>query len=360
MIRSTPQLDVESAASATRPEFPTTTQNYATYFDSNYLTRGLALYHSLCQHAKPFTLWVLCLDDLAAQNLGRLQLPEIRCVTLSELEQADPELPAVKASRQLTEYYWTCGPAWLLYLLNRPERIEQITYLDADLYFFSSPTPLFQELGSNSILIIEHRTGPRDKSDTRPRHRFNVGLVIFRRSAEGLACLRRWREQCLEWCFDRNEKDRFGDQAYLTEWPERYSGVTVVQHLGAGVAPWNMRNHPIRYRQRQVHVGDSPVIFYHFSGLRRLNRHLFELHVWRFHLHWMDFALRRQIYAPYLRALALAENLLAQVGYQHHERGYERRSASWRNSRKKLIADSGAAPWIKYQRFMIRIGRWVF
>ena len=36
---------------------------YCTYFDHNYLSRGLALYHSLQRHAPGARLWVLCLSE---------------------------------------------------------------------------------------------------------------------------------------------------------------------------------------------------------------------------------------------------------------------------------------------------------
>ena len=50
---------------------------FCSYFDSNYLSKGLALYRSLVRHAVPFRLWVLCFDDLAYETLRRLALAEV-------------------------------------------------------------------------------------------------------------------------------------------------------------------------------------------------------------------------------------------------------------------------------------------
>jgi hypothetical protein len=215
--------------------------DYATYFDRHFLTRGLALYASLVRHSPPFRLWVLCLDEVTAEVLRALALPNVELVALAELEQADPDLLTVKAERAEIEYFWTCGPAYLLHLLARQPEIELLTYLEADLYFFADPSPLFAELGEGTMLALPMRYSPRGAL-LGSGSRFNVGFNAFRRSDEALACLRRWREQCLEWCHDRYERGLYGDQVYLNEWPERYPGLVASANVGAGLAPWNLAN----------------------------------------------------------------------------------------------------------------------
>ena len=48
---------------------------YCTYFDHRYLSRGLALYHSLQRHAPGTRLWVLCLSEDCHRILTTLDLP---------------------------------------------------------------------------------------------------------------------------------------------------------------------------------------------------------------------------------------------------------------------------------------------
>ena len=131
--------------------------HFCTYFDSNYLVRGLALYRSLTRYATPFRLYVLCMDEIAFDSLMRLNLPEVRPIHLADFERGDALLAEAKLSRSVIEYYFTCTPSLLLYLLKRFREIDLITYLDADLYFFGDPAPIYGELGANSILIIGHR-----------------------------------------------------------------------------------------------------------------------------------------------------------------------------------------------------------
>ncbi len=242
---------------------------FCTYFDRNYLTRGLALYNSLRQHCKrPFVLWILCFDGETYDILARLDLPGVRLISQQEFEAGDEELLRAKANRSRIEYYWTCTPSLPLYVLRRNPEVDIITYLDADLYFYSDPQPIFDELGDGSILIHEHRYAPEYAHLADTSGIYNVGWMSFRRNDNGLSCLHWWRERCLEWCYAHVEDGKFGDQKYLDDWPERFPGVVVLQDKGAGLAPWNI----IQYRLEQINsrivIDGQPLIFFHFHGFR--------------------------------------------------------------------------------------------
>src|ERR1700729_1042096 len=85
---------------------------YCTYFDHNYLSRGLALYHSLQRYAPGSRLWVLCLSEACYNTLRTLDLPNLMPRRLAEFEAADPEVAATRPHRSTIEYYFTCSPAW--------------------------------------------------------------------------------------------------------------------------------------------------------------------------------------------------------------------------------------------------------
>jgi hypothetical protein len=78
-------------------------------------------------------------------------------------------------------------------------------------------------------------------------------------SREGGEAVRKWWEdRCIEWCYARFEKEKFGDQKYLDDWPERFTDfVHVLNNKELALAPWNAMRFP---------YGSS--IFYHFHGLR--------------------------------------------------------------------------------------------
>lgn len=274
--------------------------HYCTYFDARFLARGLALHASLCRHARPFVLHVLCLDDAARAALAALKLPDVRPIGLAELEAADPELRAARSNRSLVEYYFTCTPALPLYLLDR-HGPDAITYLDADLYFFAAPDPIFDALGSGSVLIISHRYPPALRHFER-YGRYNVGLLTFRNTPQGRRCLRWWHDRCIAWCYDRVEPHRYADQKYLDDWPTRFAGVVDLAHRGANLAPWNLAASPIAWRDGRVWVDDDPLVFYHFHRLKPLQRHLYDPGLRQYGAPSLP-VVHRHIYGPYLREL---------------------------------------------------------
>ena len=107
------------------------------------------------------------------------------------------------------------------------------------LAFFSDPEPLFQELGDGSISITEHRF-PEFWKHYEVCGIYNAGWACFRRDENGMQCVQWWYEQCLDWCYDRVEDDRYSDQKYLEKWPVLFNGVVVLQNKGANTAPWNV------------------------------------------------------------------------------------------------------------------------
>ena len=249
-------------------------RHFCTYFDSNFLARGLPLYESLLQHAGEFTLHILCFDDIAYRFFEKHRLEHIVPISLNDLERDDPELTACKSSRSKIEYMFTCSPSLPLYVLKASSDIDIVTYLDADLYFFSSPEPIFREFGGRSILIIDHRFSEKN------RHlelygKYNVGLVSFRNDKSGRDCLQWWRERCIEWCFDREEDGRFADQKYLDRWPDVFEGLHVLQHKGANLAPWNIDNFTYRQRGTTLLIDGDELIFYHFHRLNKLYHSLY-------------------------------------------------------------------------------------
>lgn len=249
-------------------------------------------------HCGDFIIWALCMDEQSAQILQKMQRQNIRIVSLPMFEKIFPQLYEVKNERTKIEYYFTSTPFLPSYVFKIDPTVELITYIDADIYFFSNPEPLFEELANNSIGIIEHRF-PDNLKEKYVHGKYNVGWLTFRKDVQGTKSLAWWQTRCLEWCHDYYEDGKFGDQKYLDDWPERFSGVKVLNNKGANLAPWNVANYSYTIHEGKVFVDNDELIFFHFHGVRRLFGRIYDSGLGHYKCK-LNKLLRAHIYLPYV------------------------------------------------------------
>ncbi|MNK20095.1 hypothetical protein D3C87_383280 [compost metagenome] len=253
--------------------------NFCTLFNSLYLSRGLAMYRSLEKQARNFHLYIFAFDDECYDTLIRLQLAKATIISLSDFE--DEQLLAIKPTRTAGEYCWTCTPSIILYSIQK-FGLSNCTYLDADLFFYADPIVIIEEARGASVIITPHRYTPMYE-DSESGGTYCVQFVYFKNSPEGMAVLEWWRAACIEWCYNRREPGRFGDQKYLDVWTTMFTGVHVLEHLGGGVAPWNVQQYDFDRKIGQIWGKELasqqlfPVIFYHFHGLKYTEKNSFTL-----------------------------------------------------------------------------------
>lgn len=281
---------------------------YCTYFDSGYLSRGLALIESLRSHGDESPVWVLALDDSTRTYLDAANIPNVFTLTIADIEAAEPELLPLKSSRSRMEYYFTSTPLLMRWVLDRHDDPGEtiVIYLDSDLYFFDDPGLVLGALGTGSVGIIEHRYPARLEKRLAKYGRFNVGWVGIRGDENGRACLDWWATSTLEWCFDIPDGSRYADQGYLDSFPSRFGGVVILRPAGFNLAPWNTGRHLLTLTPtfRVVVDGTSPLVFFHFHGLRRVG----SWYVTSQLIYGARFGrvLRNAVYAPYLERLEAA------------------------------------------------------
>ena len=309
------------------------THNFCTLFDKNYLYRGLALHSSLLEHCPDFFLFILCLDDETQATLSRLNLKNVRLVSSRDIES--PELLAARQNRTRQEYAWTLGSFFTNYVLENNAGLPSITYLDSDIYFYSSPQALFDELGEDSVLIIRHNYEERLRY-LEHSGLYNVALVIFKNDGRGSAVLKKWRDDVLAWCYNRHEDGKFGDQMYLDKWTSDWTGVCVSQHPGADLAPWNLNRYRITAENGKILVDGRPLVFYHTHTLKMIAPDRFELYSSFYRL---PEAAVRLIYDPYTDCLRRAVAVVRAVdpNFQHGYRAPESFRDKLRQRLKRLL-----------------------
>lgn len=236
------------------------------------------MYESLLKTCPNFHLYIFAFDKRSEIILKEMDLRNLTVISLEEFE--DERLVSVKSGRTKGEYCWTCTSSTIYYCITR-FNLDHCTYVDADLYFFSNPNVLVDEMKGASVLITEHRyTKKYDQSADCGI--YCVQFITFRNTPAGMKALTWWRDRCIEWCYDRFEDGKFGDQKYLDDWTTRFEGVHVLQNPGGLLAPWNVQ-------QFDVHSGKTititekttgreyGLVFFHFHTLRFLKDNTVDL-----------------------------------------------------------------------------------
>lgn len=267
------------------------------------------------------------MDDIVYDQIKKMSLKNVELIRLVDFE--DAELLAIKTTRTLTEYCWTLSSSLPLYVLKKAPSIEHIAYLDSDLFFFSSPQPVYDEMGDNSIAIVRHNYSKELSSLEKNSGIYNVSMIIFKNDDRGIACLTWWRERCLEWCYARYEDGKFGDQVYLNDWPEKFPGTHVVKHKGINLAPWNMNKYVLSEKDGKVFVDEDPLIYYHCHSFKMYAKNDFMLYNFSYLMFSQDVLL---IYGPYKDKINDIIDMVVEK-YPEYTYGFDKRP----NIRTRLI-----------------------
>jgi hypothetical protein len=199
--------------------------------------------------------------------------------------------------------------------------VPHCTYIDADLYFYSDPSVLIEELSETgkSVLITEHRFSYLPKLYEEKRGgRFCVQFITFLREEKSLQVLEKWRGQCIDWCYSRYEDGKFGDQKYLEEWPAVYSNIHILEHQGGGIAPWNLTQYAFARDNGSVtginlkNKTEFVVVFYHFQYVKFMENNLCDIG-W----YYISSTVRKVFYEPYIARVIEIEQKISNLNRQY-------------------------------------------
>lgn len=303
--------------------------NFCTLFDSYYLDKGIALYRSLEKVSNDFTLYVFCFDDKSFDILNDLNFEHMIVLHHSCFES--PDLLEKKKERSKAEYCWTCTPVIIDYVLkNYP--VNSCTYLDSDLYFYSNPQILFDEINNAAadVVIVEHRfkDDSYGKKLENRNGKYCVEFNYFSQTDNAKRVLNWWKEQCFEWCYDQPDPERMGDQKYLNHFTSLFQGVHELQHLGGGVAPWNLEQYRLiekngmKIIMRDKNNVDFPLVFYHFQNIRYMPGRKVNIKS-----QTKNKSLKYSIYIPYLIEIeSIRKMLIEECGLSYEDNGIIRSS----------------------------------
>lgn len=284
-------------------------RHFCTLFDRNYIDRGLSLVRSLERRAGDFKLYILCLDGATEEALAAVRLQRTELVGLDSLEAWDRELATARRNRGMVEFYFTCKPVLLSYVLSREPSATRVEYLDSDVFYFASPSVVEASYAASSVALTPHRFDAPNAW----RRRYgecNAGWISVAASSEGRRFVGWWRERCLESCALVEGEEIFGDQKYLDRVPTLFPTAVKVAAPGVNAAPWNIGGVPVALSAEGVRIAGEPLVLFHFHGMRRM---LFNLHESGLHDYGVALtpAIREGIYRPYASELVASRRRLA-------------------------------------------------
>ena len=194
-------------------------ENFITLFNYNYLPQGLTMYKSLKKNFPGAKLWVVCMDSKVKKYLKKEKFIDLNVISLSKVENR--KLLEVKKKRKFVEYCWTLTPFLPSYFFRLKKKFKTVTYLDADIFFYKNPKPIFKEFynSKKSVFLTEH-SFHKNFDFSKITGKFSVQFMIFRNNNESKKILRLWQEKCIDWCHDYPDNNRLGDQKYLDLWPK--------------------------------------------------------------------------------------------------------------------------------------------
>jgi hypothetical protein len=281
------------------------TKHFVTLFDKNFLTHGLALKASLERNLTDSILWVICMDSTTFDVLSSMHIQNLYLIRLEDVET--DRLLKVKSGRSAGEYCWTLTPFSVDFVFEADPQIEEVTYIDADVFILNKKIRLiFDEFAKSnkSALITKHAYSP-EYDQSAIAGVFCVQFMIFKRELSR-HIRQSWQDQCIEWCYGRYENGKFGDQKYLDDWPEKFNGdVHVLKHESLLLGPWNCTRFPY-----------SDGAAWHFHGLRiKKDESTGQLSLVNNGMYKIPEPTLQNVYSPYIEELNIVIKQLAKVGF---------------------------------------------
>lgn len=254
---------------------------YCSILSKGRVYQFLALLSSMQKVSKEdFDLFALCVDNEAYDLLKKLNMKNLHVVHENELGE---DVLALKKARKVHEYCWTLKPIFLEHLMMKHPTANRLTYLDCDLYFWNDPSIIFKNQPGCSVLLSpEEKYNPSWNANfTRHMQKvtgyYNSGYISFKKDEMGLACLKWWKEKCIERCEIVPSEGFFGDQKYLDQMPKLFSNICDITTPGVNIGIWNDLKFQFSEDDSSVYVNNDRLIFYHFCGLRIVNKNKIEL-----------------------------------------------------------------------------------
>lgn len=237
----------------------------------NYLDKAMAMCQSVRDHHPAVDLVILLVDRKRPVTLAT---PDVRLLWAEDV--GFPEYLQCAFKYNIIELNTALKPFVAMKLL---ENHRKVIYLDPDVCVFSSLDSVIVALDHHATAFTPHALSPYvgagrpDDQDLLRFGCFNLGFFAANNSADALALLSWWHQQCVNNCFYEPQAGLGVDQKWMDLAPAFFDGVHILKDPGLNVAFWNLHERRLSCSPEGWWVNDAfPLVFVHFSSFVEADR----------------------------------------------------------------------------------------
>lgn len=242
-----------------------------TIVSKNYLAYARTLCSSFKRFNPEMPFYVLLVDELVDVEFDvksePYELIEARSIGIENFKRAAFRF-------NILELNTNVKPSFLKFLIQE-RSVRRILYFDPDILVTSSLKPVFDTLDQNQIILTPHCVSPIETDGLRPNEQdflssgvFNLGFIGVKNTPDALVFLDWWAQRCLALGFSEIRSGLFVDQKWCNFIPCFFNDVGIIKDPGWNMAYWNLHERVLSKRGNEWMVNQqSPLIFYHFSGI---------------------------------------------------------------------------------------------
>jgi len=250
------------------------TTHFMFSFDKNYVVRAVDTYDSLHPTPYPVSFWFLCLDEESKTIIEKMHLPDVRCITLEEMD--NQALMRTRPARTVTEFAMSSKSCFMSFLLTsgRVKDGDALILTDVDIHFFPGTWDYIETMHKDkehTIFMTPHNFPLKKQWLIQEVGYYNGGFIYFRINENTKTCIHRYAREAAEWTYLWHDYENFrhSDQMYMDYWRTLYSGFYEVTHKGVNVGTWNIENYKVTQNTNgNLFIDECPLICYHYHGLK--------------------------------------------------------------------------------------------
>lgn len=267
--------------------------NIASYASYEYLDKILALNNSIKKYKK-VKFHFLALDPKIYNFIKKIK--KITCY--------HPKILKINFNENFAQNMSIGRLNFVKYLFVK-KKLSHVHLMDSDVYFFSDPNYLKKIVKNSDMGFCYHDTIKNNYDTDNKYGIFNAGYLYFKNSVNAKNILKKYIFLCEEKVDysvpQHNVKNIFADQTYLENLSQEFKNIIKIKDISINRGPWNIGKYKIKIKNGELFLNSIKLIFYHFSGMKKIINNLYSLGLRMYVKNKKD--IKKHIYTKYIAEL---------------------------------------------------------